>query len=126
MNDTKQALEAVVGLVGKWRGEADGTRGCRQEHDAGSAYDDALDACADELAALLPAIKAALEDARRLDFIDRTFSGMTNRERYLPVTMGWGRPCNGRTLREACDKYMKRDAAIDAMAAGGDQPEPPQ
>ena len=54
------------------------------------------------------------QDAERLDYIERTFSGMTNRERYLPVTMGWGKPCMGRTLREACDKYMKRDAAIDA------------
>ena len=51
------------------------------------------------------------QDAERLDHIERTFSGMTNRERYLPVTMGWGKPCMGRTLREACDKYMKRDAA---------------
>jgi hypothetical protein len=51
------------------------------------------------------------KDAERLDYIERTFSGMTNRERYLPVTMGWGKPCMGRTLREACDKYMKRDAA---------------
>jgi len=57
-------------------------------------------------------------DAGRLDYIERTFSGMTNRERYLPVTMIWGKGCNGRTLREACDKYMKRDAGIDAE--GGD------
>jgi hypothetical protein len=54
------------------------------------------------------------QDAERLDYIERTFSGMTNRERYLPVTMGWGKPCMGRTLREACDKYMKRDAARGA------------
>jgi hypothetical protein len=46
-----------------------------------------------------------------LDYIERTFSGMTNRERYLPVTMIWGKGANGRTLREACDKYMAKDAA---------------
>jgi hypothetical protein len=49
-------------------------------------------------------------DSARLDYIERTFSGMTNRERYLPVQMIWGKGCNGRTLREACDKYMARDA----------------
>jgi hypothetical protein len=51
------------------------------------------------------------EDSARLDYIERTFSGMTNRERYLPVTMIWGKGANGRTLREACDKYMAKDAA---------------
>ena len=49
-------------------------------------------------------------DTARLDYIERTFSGMTNRERYLPVQMIWGKGANGRTLREACDKYMARDA----------------
>ena len=53
----------------------------------------------------------AAEDSARLDYIERTFSGMTNRERYLPVTMIWGKGANGRTLREACDKYMAKDAA---------------
>lgn len=48
------------------------------------------------------------EDSARLDYIERTFSGMTNLERYLPVTMIWGTGANGRTLREAIDKYMKR------------------
>lgn len=51
------------------------------------------------------------EDSARLDYIERTFSGVTNRERYLPVTMIWGKGANGRTLREACDKYMAKDAA---------------
>jgi hypothetical protein len=51
------------------------------------------------------------EDSARLDYIERTFSGMTNRERYLPVVMIWGKGANGRTLREACDKYMAKDAA---------------
>ena len=55
------------------------------------------------------AIREAGSDTARLDYIERTFSGMTNRERYLPVQMIWGNGCNGRTLREACDKYMKRD-----------------
>lgn len=51
------------------------------------------------------------EDSARLDYIERTFSGMTNRERYLPVVMIWGKGANGRTLREACDKYMAKDVA---------------
>lgn len=55
-----------------------------------------------------PAIRQAMIDAERLDFIERNFSGMTNCERYLPVRMIWGKGCNGRTLREACDKYMAR------------------
>lgn len=63
---------------------------------------------------------AVVDDTARLDFIERTFSGMTNRERYLPVQMIWGKGANGRTLREACDKYRKRDAAIDqARGKGG-------
>ena len=62
----------------------------------------------------------AVKDSKRLDYIERKFSGMTNRERYLPVQMVWGKGCNGRTLREACDKYMtRRDAAIGATAAEG-------
>lgn len=55
-------------------------------------------------------VKGAASDTERLDYIERTFSGMTNRERYLPVQMIWGKGANGRTLREACDKYMARDA----------------
>ena len=54
------------------------------------------------------------DDTARLDYIERTFSGMTDRERYLPVVMVWGKGANGRTLREACDKYMKRDAAMQS------------
>lgn len=69
----------------------------------------------DRLAAKEREIEALRKDAERLDYIERTYSGMTNRERYLPVTMIWGKGCNGRTLREACDKYMKRDAAIAAV-----------
>lgn len=60
------------------------------------------------------AFEEMVRDAGRLDYIERTFSGMTNRERYLPVQMIWGGGCNGRTLREACDKYMKRDTAMSA------------
>lgn len=64
----------------------------------------------------------AAEDSARLDYIERTFSGMTNRERYLPVTMIWGKGANGRTLREACDKYMAKDAAraggVDRLGYG--------
>lgn len=64
------------------------------------------------LASLTPSALPAVDDTARLDYIERTFSGMTNRERYLPVQMIWGKGANGRTLREACDKYMKRDAAM--------------
>lgn len=64
---------------------------------------------ADLLTEAARAIREAGSDTERLDYIERKFSGMTNRERYLPVQMIWGKGCNGRTLREACDKYMKRD-----------------
>lgn len=74
---------------------------------------------ADRLDAAWPGMVA---DSARLDYIERTFSGMTNRERYLPVQMIWGKGCNGRTLREACDKYMKRDAALlPASPADGEK-----
>jgi hypothetical protein len=59
----------------------------------------------DTLLALLPG-----EDTARLDYIERTFTCVTNQERYLPLQILWGKSANGRTLREACDKYMKRDA----------------
>lgn len=42
-------VERCRALVALWRSAADDTRGVRQENDAQSAYDDALDACADEL-----------------------------------------------------------------------------
>lgn len=72
----------------------------------------ALPALLDERKALLERLEKAEMDAARLDYIERTFSGMTNRERYLPVQMIWGKGANGRTLREACDKYINRDAAM--------------
>ncbi len=65
-------------------------------------------------------IAGALRDAERLDYIERTFSGMTNRERYLPVQMIWGKGANGRTLREACDKYMQRESAMQQGGGGGE------
>lgn len=55
-------------------------------------------------------------DAERLNYIERTFSGMTNRERYLPVTMIWGAVAMGRTLRQAVDKYMDREYETGASA----------
>ncbi len=63
-------------------------------------------------------IAGALRDAERMDYIERTFSGMTNRERYLPVQMIWGKGANGRTLREACDKYMQRESAMQQGGGG--------
>ena len=84
-----------------------------------AALEDAAEDDATELALLRHRIKGAEQslvearkDAERLDYIERTFSGMTNRERYLPVQMIWGKGAMGRTLREACDKYMKRDALL--------------
>lgn len=65
-------------------------------------------------------IAGALRDAERMDYIERTFSGMTNRERYLPVQMIWGKGANGRTLREACDKYMQRESAMQQGGGGGE------
>jgi hypothetical protein len=75
--------------------------------------------CSELMNEAAAALEAAREDGLRLDYIERTFSGMTNRERYLPVQMIWGKGCNGRTLREACDKYRKRDAAIDQARGKG-------
>lgn len=63
---------------------------------------------------LLDRIRELEADAARLNYIERTFAGCTTQDRYLPIRMIWGRGCNGRTLREACDKYMARDAAVDA------------
>jgi len=86
----------------------------------GAARLNAMDtACNSLVAKHGPALLAALKDAERLDYIERTFSGMTNRERYLPVQMIWGKGCNGRTLREASDKYMKRDAALASSGGAG-------
>ena len=69
-------------------------------------------------AQLAAALARAEADAARLDYIERTFSGMTNRERYLPVQMIWGKGAMGRTLREACDKYMKRDGVLPPAGEG--------
>lgn len=65
-------------------------------------------------------IAGALRDAERLDYIERTFTGMSNGERYLPLVMGWGKSRNGRTLREACDKYMQRESAMQQGGGGGE------
>ena len=65
-------------------------------------------------------IAGALRDAERLDYIERTFTGMSNGERYLPRVMGWGKSRNGRTLREACDKYMQRESAMQQGGGGGE------
>lgn len=60
-------------------------------------------------------------DKERVDYMERTFSGMTNRERYLPVQMIWGKGANGRTLREACDKYMAREKDTAIAGAAGEK-----
>lgn len=73
-----------------------------------------LNKAADRIAALEAENARLRADADRLDFIERTFSGMSDTERYLPRRMLWGKGANGRTLREACDKYMAREAEIDA------------
>ncbi|WDS36193.1 hypothetical protein [Pseudoxanthomonas sp.] len=64
------------------------------------------------------AVEQASEDSARLDWLERTYSGVTNRERYLPVQMIWGKGCNGRSLREAIDKYRARAAAPAGEVAG--------
>lgn len=85
-----------------------------QDHANAALIAAACNFAKNEAPALLARLDAAERDAARLDYIERTFSGMTNRERYLPVQMIWGKGCNGRTLREACDKYMNRSAALSA------------
>lgn len=49
------------------------------------------------------------KDSERLDWIERRFSGMTNRELYLPVEIIWGKITAVGTLRQAIDKYMARE-----------------
>lgn len=78
----------------------------KEEVDANAAL---IVAAVNALPGLCAEVEALRKDAERLAYIERTFSGMTNRERYLPVTMIWGAGCNGRTLREACDKYMAKE-----------------
>jgi hypothetical protein len=100
----EHALEGLLDLMdSRWPGYTNGKKCIR----------DCFAMLVAERDALAQRCAAADRDAGRLDYIERTFSGMTNRERYLPVTMIWGKGCNGRTLREACDKYMKRDAALN-------------
>lgn len=95
-----------------------------KEHSPAELYVPALHGdFAAYMAAHQPATPQAAQvpdDTARLDFIERTFSGMTNRERYLPVNMIWGAGCNGRTLREACDKYMAKEAAAQAQGVDDD------
>ena len=69
-----------------------------------------------EVARLRAEVEGLRKDAERLNYIERTFSGMTNRERYLPVTMIWGAGAMGRTLRQAVDKYMDRESETGASA----------
>ncbi|MGV8863242.1 MAG: hypothetical protein ACOH2T_19010 [Pseudomonas sp.] len=54
-------------------------------------------------------LRRVRDDTARLDFIESNYAAVTTQERYLPLRMIWGKGCNGRTLREACDKYMKRN-----------------
>lgn len=62
-----------------------------------------------EITRLRAELAAKSKDAERLDYIERKFAAVTTQERYLPLQMIWGKGCNGRTLREAVDKYMARD-----------------
>ena len=87
-------------------------------HYGGKEDADAIAAAVNFLRTHSAEIAGALRDAERLDYIERTFSGMTNRERYLPVQMIWGKGANGRTLREACDKYMQRESAMQQGGGG--------
>ena len=95
-NETK--LDDVLALLADWRrfGKA-----CANKRDG-----DQYLVCADELEALLPAIKAALEDARRYRWIR---SATTPGYLHFPN----GEMDDGLALGAL-------DAAIDAMAAGED------
>lgn len=64
------------------------------------------------------AIAGLRRDAERLDFIERTFSAVTTQERYLPLQMIWGNGANGRTLRQAADKYMAQHDAAPGVGNG--------
>lgn len=64
-----------------------------------------------ELTASRAEVERLRKDAERLNFIERTFSAVTTQERYLPLQMIWGKGANGRTLRQAADKYMAQSAA---------------
>lgn len=66
-----------------------------------------------------PASEGVHPDTARLDYIERSFSAVTTQERYMPLRMIWGKGCNGRTLREACDKYMARAAAKPGEVSRG-------
>jgi Lar family restriction alleviation protein len=68
-----------------------------------------------EKALATPRASEAGDDTRRLDWIERTFRGMSNGERYLPLVMGWGKSRNGRTLREAADKYMAKETPFTGV-----------
>lgn len=57
-------------------------------------------------------------DSERLDWLERTFSAVTTQERYLPLKMIWGKGANGRTMREAIDKYMAREPAQPEIQKG--------
>lgn len=70
----------------------------------------------EEIARLRAEVEGLRKDTERLNYIEKTFSGMTNRERYMPVTMIWGAGAMGRTLRQAVDKYMDREAGEGASA----------
>lgn len=61
-------------------------------------------------------IEELRRDSERLTFIESQFAAVTTQERYLPLQMIWGKGANGRTLREAADKYMQRHAATKEQA----------
>lgn len=116
MNDTKQALEAVVGQI---------------EHRPSGAYSYPSGLGAEAVSVIArhgPALIAALEDARRLDALERGAFTM-----YRTRDPAEGLLCDHVTIVNEDAPGSRRGilratvrAAIDAMAAGGDQPEPPQ
>jgi len=69
-----------------------------------------------EVDCLRAEVEGLRKDTERLNYIEKTFSGTNNRERYLPVTMIWGAGAMGRTLRQAVDKYIGREAGEGASA----------
>lgn len=59
---------------------------------------------------LVELIAKMREDCGRLNYIE-TYLELTNRDGCFPMALTWNK---GRTLREACDKYMARDAKLAA------------
>jgi len=98
MNETKQALEAVVGLVGRWM------------QSGGTDNDAYQEGCEDAFRLVRthgPALLAALEDARRWRKLGADCFGEAT-----------DHPCLRDDLADWCRNQGMDEAAIDALTAG--------